>query len=553
MAEWTPKELVARYTAAETKYQEFASRHRTALQLACPNRSYDVDRGAKAEPDLQLMDSTVAGAVQRAIARIQGQMMPVGRVWSGIDRGEWLDDQLVARLAESGLVGDALEEEREAIGEEIDAALEKTVRRVFAALHAGGIDNAVPECFPDWFVNRGHLACYEGDDDRPLVLFALPASQVLIDAGRWGRIAGTFVRHKMAVRVIHETWPEVTLPEALQKALEKKPEEEHEVLEMYVLDSKTGVYDYRVLWRGDGGNRESATFLAEGTFSTCPIITFRMGSQAGSVEGYGRLQVVMEDGLTLNEMRRVIFEHAAMVVGGMFKGDPDSLLNPDGLIVEPGGLIETDDPRALERMEWGGRLDFGQLVVEDITARIHSILLVDDLPDPEGPVRSPTEIVARLERLARDAGPVVARLQSELVEPLIRRAVGILKRRGLLPELNLLEEFFGPLDVDGLFLKVSVTSPLAQADKLAEVRTVLEWLEMVQTHLGPAMMYASADAENIPERLADLYGVPEWAVRDRETREDLQKTAADAILGQLAAPEPGAPASPAPPELAMAA
>lgn len=68
------------------------------------------------------------------------------------------------------------------------------------------------------------------------------------------------------------------------------------------------------------------------------------------------------------------------------------------------------------------------------------------------------EVAERHEEKMMQLGPVVERLQDELLDPAIDRAFGILARRGLLPE--------APPELEGIELKVEHISILAQAQKL---------------------------------------------------------------------------------------
>jgi hypothetical protein len=86
-----------------------------------------------------------------------------------------------------------------------------------------------------------------------------------------------------------------------------------------------------------------------------------------------------------------------------------------------------------------------------------------------------TEVLERSTEMTRLLGAIFGRLQAELLNPLIGRAVAILRRRGELPGFAL----------DGRTVEVQSRAPLARIQAREDVRNVLLWLDTV-VRLGPA-------------------------------------------------------------------
>ncbi|KAF0112785.1 MAG: hypothetical protein FD149_2345 [Rhodospirillaceae bacterium] len=88
-----------------------------------------------------------------------------------------------------------------------------------------------------------------------------------------------------------------------------------------------------------------------------------------------------------------------------------------------------------------------------------------------------TEVLERASEMARILGATYGRLQSELLTPLIVRAVSILRRRGDIPDVR----------VDGRVVGLQYRAPLAQAQAHREAQNALMWLGALGG-LGPLAM-----------------------------------------------------------------
>jgi hypothetical protein len=88
--------------------------------------------------------------------------------------------------------------------------------------------------------------------------------------------------------------------------------------------------------------------------------------------------------------------------------------------------------------------------------------------------------------------------------PLLTRAIGILRRRGEIPEISL----------DGRTVDIQYKSPLARAQARQDVRETLLWLEAT-AQMGPQAV-AVVDQPTAARWLGDRLGVPGHLMRDLE-------------------------------------
>jgi len=109
-------------------------------------------------------------------------------------------------------------------------------------------------------------------------------------------------------------------------------------------------------------------------------------------------------------------------------------------------------------------------------------------------------------------GPVLSRLSSELLQPLISRSFGLLLRSGVLPP--------APESLQGQDIDIEYVSPLAKAQKLTDLQSMLRGFEVMMqvAEIAPVMDYL--DTDKLVKYLVEVTGIPARVVRsDQEVAE----------------------------------
>lgn len=199
----------------------------------------------------------------------------------------------------------------------------------------------------------------------------------------------------------------------------------------------------------------------------------------------------------------VIKQYVKDIVFGIWQADDDGVVNPANIKLVPGAIIpKAVGSAGLTPLETPGRFDVSQLVLEDLRGRIRHALLADRLGQVDAPRMTATEVLERSAQMARILGATYGRLQTELLTPLVLRAVSILRRRGEIPDLR----------VDGRLVDLRYASPLARQQARDDAQSTLMWLESL-TALGPEAL-AVVDAASVGRWLGRALGVPADLVRE---------------------------------------
>jgi hypothetical protein len=133
---------------------------------------------------------------------------------------------------------------------------------------------------------------------------------------------------------------------------------------------------------------------------------------------------------------------------------------------------------------------------------------VDQLLLAQGSAMTATEVLQRNEEKMRLLGPVLGRLQSELLQPLISRAFALLLRAGLLPP--------APEELQGQDIDIEYVSPLAKAQKLTDLQSMLRGFEVMMqvAEIAPVMDYL--DSDKLVQYLVEVTGIPARVIRSDE-------------------------------------
>jgi len=126
----------------------------------------------------------------------------------------------------------------------------------------------------------------------------------------------------------------------------------------------------------------------------------------------------------------------------------------------------------------------------------------------QGPAMTATEVLQRNEEKMRLLGPVLGRLQSELLQPLISRSFALLLRNGLLPA--------APEQLQGQDIDIEYVSPLAKAQKLTDLQSMLRGFEVMMqvAEIAPVMDYL--DSDKLVQYLVEVTGIPARVIRSDE-------------------------------------
>jgi hypothetical protein len=349
-------------------------------------------------------------------------------------------------------------------------------------------------------------------------LFPLGSYCLALDAR--GRVSTVYRESQMTVGQMAERFGVDRLSGVAQQAFkDKRIDEWRQVLHVVEPNRE---YDRQRLdakgkaWRScwlELGAEEQKGFLKDAGFNENPAIGARWQCLGEDVYGTGPGHEAIGDARALQTLERragqVVDKIAnpATQMPAALKNEPVSM-NPNSHVfvdsMGPSQMVKpvyTPEARALESLE---------MKIRQHEVRVDQAFFADlwlMLANDDGGKMTATEVTRRQEEKMLQLGPVLQRLEDELLDPLIDRTVGMIFRAGLMPP--------PPADVQGLELKVEYVSILAQAQKLVAIQGVHELsayvssLAAMQSAAGqPVTALDKFNVDGAIGQVADMLGTP---------------------------------------------
>ena len=520
----TPEQILKRQATAQAKKDEFQQLYQDAYEFALPQRQlYGVwEGGAVGSKKMQrVFDSTAINSTQRFANRLQSVVFPPQRKWAKLEAGS-----------------DIPPEQKQ----QAQAILEVYQEKMFTVLNQSNFDIAMGEFLLDLAVGTACMMVQPGDDVQPLNFIPVPLFLVSYEEGANGQVDNVYRRMRMKGESIQRQWPDAEISDDLARRIEHKPTDDVELLEATIYDHKRGDYCYHVI------DKVSKTEIVYRRRKMSPWVISRYMKVAGEIYGRGPLMTALPDIKTLNKTIELLLKNASLAVSGVYTAADDGVLNPNTVKIVPGAIIPVarnggSQGPALLALPRSGDFNVSQLVINDLRSNVKRILLDESLPPDNMSARSATEIVERMKELAQNLGSAFGRLINETMIPVTAKILEVMDERGMIDM---------PLRVNGLEVKVTPVAPLAMAQNMEEVNSIMQYMQIAQSLGTDGQLAIKTDM--LVDYLADKLGVPasvrntaaERAVLMEEMKNQQQQQAIAQAMAMQAQAGAGMPALPAP-------
>lgn len=480
MTALTPEVLSQRYRQAKRLRSVWEAHWQDCYDFALPQRDGAVGpiRAGEKKTD-KLFDATACDAVENLAASLMSQLTPPWSRWFGLTPGTALRDA----------------DHRD----QVAAVLDETAEALQSAFDRSNFAVEMHQCFLDLVVAGTACLLFEeaGPGERsPFRFTAVPLGEAVLEEGPTGRLDVTWRRSELSEGQLKARFPKASLPKEARVGEEDNGEARFAVIEG-VLPDPQGGYDYLAVLDAEEGSRIGPARLDKGRFQQSPFINFRWIKAPGEAYGRSPVMKVLPDIKTANKVVELVLKNASIAVTGIWQADDDGVLNPATIKLQPGTIIpKAVGSSGLTPLAAPGQFSVGELVLKDLRGAIRAGLLGDQLGQPDSPRMTATEVMERSAELARVLGATYGRLQTELLTPVVERGLRILRRRGLVPRV----------EIDGRTVELQYRSPLALDRRKKEAGGVLNWLGIVQG-LGPEAA-GLIDAPALARWLAESFGVP---------------------------------------------
>jgi hypothetical protein len=391
-------------------------------------------------------------------------------------------------------------------GEDEDAAnewLEDTTEKMYEVFNRSNFQQEIFELYHD-LITFGTAAMFIEEDAEDVVRFSTRhIGEIYISENNKGKIDTIFRKFKISARSAVAQFGANNVSSKLLAIANKNPFEEVELLHVvYPRDT----FDPK---KKDAKNMEYASVyievdskeqISESGFNEFPYVVPRYLKASFEIYGRSPAMTALPDVKMLNEMCKTTIKAAQKQV------DPPLLVPDDGFILPvrtvPGGLnfYRSGTRDRIEPLNIGANNPLGLNMEEQRRNAIRDTFYVNQLMMQSGPAMTATEVVQRNEEKMRLLGPVLGRLQSELLRPLIDRTFAIILRKKLFRPV--------PEFLNGKDIQIEYVSPLAKAQRSSELQSIMRAIEIFGSLSQVSPVFDFVNIDNLVMHLADIVGVP---------------------------------------------
>jgi hypothetical protein len=475
------KNLLSRFDRLKSQRQNWESHWQEVADYMQPRKADVTKTRSKGDKRTELIfDSSPLQSVELLAASLHGMMTNPSTPWFSL------------KFKNDGMEGE----------DEAKEWLESTTEIMYSVFNKSNFQQEIFELYHD-LITFGTAAMFiEEDDEDDLKFSTRHINEMYISENDKGRIDTVFRKFRISARAAIQKFKTVSTNIAV--IAKKDPYEEVEILHAVyprsdfnpVKQDKENMPFESVYLDADSGDE-----LSVSGFKEFPFVVPRYLKASHEIYGRSPAMTALPDVKMLNEMSKVIIKSAQKQV------DPPLLVPDDGFMLPvrtvPGGLnfYRAGTRDRIEPLNIGANNTLGLNMEEQRRNSIRNAFYVNQLMMQDGPQMTATEVIQRNEEKMRLLGPVLGRLQSELLKPLIDRAFAILMRRNLFAQ--------APDFLSGQDIEIEYVSPLAKAQKSTELSSIMRAIEIMGSLSNVAPVFDHINMDKLVRHLTSIVGVPQ--------------------------------------------
>ena len=482
------KKLLTRFSRLAGQRQNWETHWQEVADYMMPRKSDVTKKRTRGDKRMELIfDSSPLQALELLAASLHGMLTNPSTPWFTLRfKDEDIDNE-----------------------EEAKIWLESATDAMYTAFNRSNFQQEIFELYHD-LITFGTAAMFIEEDDEDIIKFSTRhINEVFIAENDKGRIDTIFRRFKISARAAVQKFGDAVSSD-IQGIFRKDPYQEVEILHAVYPRSD---FDPK---KKDKENMpfesvyleyKNANELSISGFKEFPFVVPRYLKASNEIYGRSPAMTALPDVKMLNEMSKTTIKAAQKQV------DPPLLVPDDGFLLPvrtvPGGLnfYRSGTRDRIEPLNIGANNPLGLNMEEQRRDAIRAVFYVNQLMMQQGPQMTATEVIQRNEEKMRLLGPVLGRLQSELLKPLIDRVFAILLRNNMFVE--------APEFLSGRDIEIEYVSPLAKAQKSSELQSIMRAIEILGSLANVSPVFDYVNFDNLVKHLADIVGMPQKLLKSQ--------------------------------------
>jgi hypothetical protein len=501
------KQLKDNLSRLMEKRSNWESHWQEVADLMLPRKAEITKERARGDKrHTQIFDATAVHALELLAASLHGMLTSSANRWFSLRFKE-------IQLNES---------------DEAKEWLEDSTQRMYDVISKSNFQQEIFECYHDLIAFGTSCLMIEEDQEDVLNFSARHIKEIYIQENKKGYVDTLYRRFKMPAQAAVSKFGFENVSRDIQNIANKNPFDDIDLVHVVrpraeydpnKKDKKNMPYQSVYFEYGSGH------IISIGGFLEHPYVIPRY--LKASTEQYGRSPGMnaLPDVKVLNKMVENSLKAAAKQI------DPPLLIPDDGMLapirMSPGSInyYRSGSRDRIEPLNINANTSITINNENQRRDAINKMFHIDQLVVTENRNMTATEVIQRQEEKMRILGPVLGRLQSELLSPLITRVFNILLRNGLFiqsPDILQQQE-----------LKIEFVSPMALAQRGQELQSLMRGLEIFGSlaQTMPVMDYI--DENGLVKQIISILGLPAKVIKSDAEVEQIRSDRAEQEAQQM--------------------
>lgn len=513
MAEHSAKAIIMGFEKAKADKQVVENTWEDLVKYAMPRkRGIQTEYQPQDKPDTEIFDDTAVQSNLILAAGLSGYMTNAAQRWFEL------------RARDEALMNDS----------GVAEFFSKSSEIMYSVLNNSNFYQQIHEVYIDLGA-VGTAAIYEDDDVKDTVRFYTrhPREIYIVEDDR-EEVNLLYRKFPMTAYQAYKFFGADKCGDAIVKAVEEEKDYNksfefiHHVCPRYKRNPKMV----------DAKNKPFASYwvsladkkiVREGGYEEFPYFCPRFFKNSGEVYGYGPTYTCFPSILRLNNATE-LYEAAAYQ-----DAYPPWLAEHDGLMgtldLRKDAMNYQRQPlsqgQAIQSLKHDRNIQVGIDYMQRQELKVQKAFFVDLflMMAQQTPNMTATEVIERSQEKMLILGPVLGRLQTELLNPIIYRTFNILMRRNMLPQV--------PEALSGTQWDVVYVSPLAKAQRAVQAKDMQTFLAVIgqMAQFAPSVL-DKLDSDKIVDKFGKVYSIDPEVIRPDDEVDATRQAQAQAMAQQ---------------------
>ena len=486
-----------------------------AYKFALPGRNKWLIKTPAVDKTIYRWDVTAIEALQSFASNLQTMLMPPFQDWFQLKSGDI--DPSAKKL--------------------VDEELQVYTQQILDVLNNSNLFLEANIAFQDMGISTGLLKISLTDNDAaPIKFEAIPMHTVAIMEHE-GEIKDIWRTLEIPLSDIKSVWPDAKMPQRFEQMMKQSPHANVTLVEgtiYYPENDPNERYLYYVC------DQESKEDLVNQAMDMSPWIPFRFSVSPGETWGFGPVLQMLDYIRIANKMTEFDMTNAGYTISRPMMIQSNQIVNPYNVVMSPGAQIQVEDMRVppIQMLDVGGDLKFDQVTLSEVQQTIRNAMFADPLGPSDQKEQTATEVSIRQQNWVQKSTASFARLNNELLHPIVFKTIKLLKKHGQFKDIRLTTTHFD-IELNEQNIKIDFAGPMSNVQLKKDTQNILDFYAALGQTVGPQLALGMTNLQFLPEILAEKMNLPLKLVKNSDELTMIANQLAQQAVQAEQPPQPG--------------